>query len=292
MTQRQHDRQAREDRLAKRPVSEAAPATNDALIWNGTLWLPGAPTPAAHTHSHDTELTGVSANDHHNQAHAVDGADHTGNLTQARSHDSPDTDTGSSSLHHTIGTLAAQAAAGNHTHANAVSVFDRIVSDTAVTNTASETTLYSKVIDAGSLGTNKRLRLTIEGKYLNNSGAGRTLQVKLKYGATTLIDVTSISITNTANERAFKWVAELSARDATNSQFASLVGQMASVNGAAASGTGDFYDASAVANYAITAIGTAAEDSAAEKQLVVTVTHSAADANLTVTLHAAILELL
>lgn len=30
--------------------------------------LPSAP-PAAHTHSHDTDLTGVSANDHHNQSH-------------------------------------------------------------------------------------------------------------------------------------------------------------------------------------------------------------------------------
>lgn len=41
--------------------------------------LPSAP-PASHTHSHDTDLTGVSANDHHNQAHAIDGGDHTGSL--------------------------------------------------------------------------------------------------------------------------------------------------------------------------------------------------------------------
>lgn len=36
--------------------------------------LPSAP-PASHTHSHDTDLTGVSADDHHAQAHA---SDHTG----------------------------------------------------------------------------------------------------------------------------------------------------------------------------------------------------------------------
>lgn len=38
-------------------------------------------------------------------------------LTQAQSHRSPDTDAGPSSLHHTVGTGANQAAAGNHGHA-------------------------------------------------------------------------------------------------------------------------------------------------------------------------------
>lgn len=41
---------------------------------------------------------------------------HTGNLTQARSHDSPDTDSATSALHHTLGAGANQAAAGNHAH--------------------------------------------------------------------------------------------------------------------------------------------------------------------------------
>lgn len=37
-------------------------------------------------------------------------------LAQANTHESPDTDSGTSSLHHTIGTGATQAAAGNHSH--------------------------------------------------------------------------------------------------------------------------------------------------------------------------------
>src|SRR5579859_3830704 len=37
-------------------------------------------------------------------------------LTQANTHASPDTDTATTSLHHTIGGGATQAAAGNHTH--------------------------------------------------------------------------------------------------------------------------------------------------------------------------------
>lgn len=40
--------------------------------------------PGAHTHSHDTELTGVSADDHHPQSHALGGADHTGTISDAQ----------------------------------------------------------------------------------------------------------------------------------------------------------------------------------------------------------------
>lgn len=46
-------------------------------------------------------------------AHNHDGGD-TIQLAQANTHESPDTDTGTSSLHHTIGAGATQAAAGNH----------------------------------------------------------------------------------------------------------------------------------------------------------------------------------
>jgi hypothetical protein len=43
-------------------------------------------------------------------------------LTQAQTHASPDTDAAATSLHHTLGTAATQAAAGNHTHAGSAAV--------------------------------------------------------------------------------------------------------------------------------------------------------------------------
>lgn len=52
---------------------------------------------------------------HHTEDHDHDGSP-TQKLAQANTHQSPDTDSGTSSLHHTIGTGANQAAAGNHTH--------------------------------------------------------------------------------------------------------------------------------------------------------------------------------
>ena len=47
--------------------------------------------------------------------HDHDGSD-SSKLVQANTHESPDTDSATTSLHHTIGTGATQAAAGNHTH--------------------------------------------------------------------------------------------------------------------------------------------------------------------------------
>lgn len=56
-----------------------------------------------------------SGSAHHTEDHDHDGSP-TQKLAQANTHESPDTDTGSGSLHHTLGSGAAQAAAGNHTH--------------------------------------------------------------------------------------------------------------------------------------------------------------------------------
>lgn len=51
-------------------------------------------------------------------AHSHDGSTfrHGSKLAQANTHQSPDTDSGASALHHTIGTGANQGAAGDHTH--------------------------------------------------------------------------------------------------------------------------------------------------------------------------------
>lgn len=56
-------------------------------------------------------------------AHSHDGstARHGSKLAQANTHESPDTDASTSALHHTLGTGAFQAAAGNHTHTQATS---------------------------------------------------------------------------------------------------------------------------------------------------------------------------
>jgi hypothetical protein len=77
-------------------------------------------------------------------------------LAQASTHQSPDTDSATSALHHTLGTGANQAAAGNHTHASTdiVSVTtDRLIGrDTAGTGAAEQLTVGGGVEFTGSGG--------------------------------------------------------------------------------------------------------------------------------------------
>ena len=56
-------------------------------------------------------------------------SDLNGNLTQARSHDSADTDTGVSSIHHTLGSSANQAAPGNHDHDTVYAPINMLLAD-------------------------------------------------------------------------------------------------------------------------------------------------------------------
>ena len=55
-----------------------------------------------------------------NHDHSGAGINPTPKLAQANTHESPDTDSAAGSLHHTIGSGANQAAAGNHTHSGLV----------------------------------------------------------------------------------------------------------------------------------------------------------------------------
>ena len=65
------------DALYEEFVADVVPRIPGGVTWVTTDEIGSISTPA---HS---SLTGVTANQHHNQAHAIDGADHTGTLTHA-----------------------------------------------------------------------------------------------------------------------------------------------------------------------------------------------------------------
>ena len=76
-----------------------------------------------------------------------------------------------------------------------VTIYDRSVGNPAVdvVNTALETSIYSKSVAGNTIGIDGALRITVEGDLLNNTGASATLEVKVKFGGTTVLDTGAIS---------------------------------------------------------------------------------------------------
>lgn len=174
----------------------------------------------------------------------------------------------------------------------AVSIFDKSTTTVSVTNTTTETTLYSVTVPANTLGTNHLLRVSIGGTYLNNTGLNHSIRLKIKYGAMTLYDDTTDSLGVDANNRGWRLELILAANAATNAQ--KLLGRFAIGDlGAATAGTGDIgkvladQDAMGGPLY-----GTSAIDSTAAQTLAVRVIHAAASTSLTISREIVITELI
>lgn len=88
-----------------------------------------------------------------------------GTIPQASSHDSADTDSSPTALHHTLGTGANQAAAGNHTHTQ---LHNRSHS---VTSTSDHTAGNWKVFYSNGSGEVVELALGSSGQFLQSNGA-------------------------------------------------------------------------------------------------------------------------
>jgi hypothetical protein len=157
----------------------------------------------------------------------------------------------------------------------------------SVSNTAALTAIFSESISGALFSSVGGLRLRLFGNYLNNDGAGRTLLVSVVFGATTLWLDTSISITNTATQRAFYMTFDLFNISSTSAQ--ALGGFVALSAAGATTGLGDIGTAAPMFFQPI--FGTAAEDTTSAKTLTVNVQHSAASANLVLSTRTPILEL-
>lgn len=155
-------------------------------------------------------------------------------------------------------------------------VLDRVTTAVPVNNTPAEMTIYTKAIAGGTLSTNRLLRLTIVCTQQNATGSSRDLTIRAKYGATT---VGTAIVTFSGNATARQGVIEvvLHANNATNAQLGRVKGDFAidAVAGGDLHGIGG---------------GTAAIDSTASQNLVVTVQHEIANASITFTMNAATLE--
>jgi hypothetical protein len=151
------------------------------------------------------------------------------------------------------------------------------ITPVTVTNTATETTIYSYSLAGGTLGTNKVIRGLLSGTYQNNSGGTRTVTVRVKYGATTILQKASAAIATNAGTGSFQIDFNLYAQGSASVQQAWMAcsfesGANVSVN---------FDDR-----------GVAAINSAANQTLTVTVQFSAATATQTLVRRHCLLALL
>lgn len=137
--------------------------------------------------------------------------------------------TGTLTLPTSTDTLTARATTDTLTNktilapSNTVSgVLDRDVTTADVVNTTVETVVYSFSVPGGTLGTNRALRLTLIGDYLNNSGADSTLTLRATFGGTPIHGATAVVIATSASRRAIRYEAMLSANNATNAQVTTV----------------------------------------------------------------------
>lgn len=160
--------------------------------------------------------------------------------------------------------------------ASGLAILDRVGGPVGPVNTVAETDLYRKTVAANTIGATGGLRLLLAGDYLNNSGGGVTQRLKLKFGATTVFDTgtgtAAFGPASNAN-RGFWYFDVLLLNTAANAQVLRCrcgqgVQQLAS--GAVA--------LTQAANY-YPGVGSATEDTTANKDIAVTCTLSVANAN-------------
>lgn len=154
---------------------------------------------------------------------------------------------------------------------------DTSSSNVTVTNTATETTIYTYSVPANTLGTNRALRFTLNGTYLNNSAANRTVTVRVKYGATTILTKVSPTIPTSATTGSFAIEGFVAAQNSASIQ----TGYM----------WVSFEGGDDITRW-VDDKGSAAEDSTGALNLVVTVQLSSATATQTIVQRFATLELL
>lgn len=150
---------------------------------------------------------------------------------------------------------------------------------TAVASTSSETSYVSYAVPGGLLGTTKAIQCFVWGDFLKNSAAGVTLQVKLKYGATTMVDTVANQLAagvQSANRYPFFQVASVANYNSTAVQNASLFQDISWRSAGADSGQDIFSPSS---HWAGSKNGSATEDSTATKTFALSLTWSAASAS-------------
>lgn len=153
-----------------------AEATLLAHSHDGVTTRHGQKLLQANTHQSPDTDAGTSSLHHTLGTGAFQAAAGNHTHTQSTSHSSPDTDSGTGSLHHTIGTGANQYAAGDHVHSHAITLFIKLADSPYAFVKATYPGLYAIEVElVGGGGGSGYVAATSAGKYswgLGGSGGG------------------------------------------------------------------------------------------------------------------------
>lgn len=162
-----------------------------------------------------------------------------------------------------------------------------------VNNSTTETTLFTATVPAGVMGTNRTLRLQIDGDYLNNSGLTLTTSETLRiyFGGSVIWADAGKAHAASANRKPLSITVRITNAGATNSQV--LGGTITLGGSPSTTGIGEYGDDEIDAQ---TAIGHAtasppAVDTTAAQTLSVSVQHGQAATTISYRLYSATLEL-
>lgn len=150
-------------------------------------------------------------------------------------------------------------------------VIGRDVVATSVTNTVTETTVFTHTVQGGTLGTTHVLRFVAFGTYTNNTGANRTVTFRVKYDTTTMYAHASGNLATSASARGWGIEGYIAANNSTNSQdsfFRSTIGAVTTVDG-----NGE----AAAETFVATGFALSSEDSTGDLAVTLTIEHSNAD---------------
>lgn len=173
--------------------------------------------------------------------------------------------------------------------APSVVTLDRDVAEAAVTNTTTETTVYSYSVLGGTLSTNRALRITLIGDWINNTGgAAASVNLRVKFGGTLIGWFLPTGAAN-AGRYPIRLQGVLSAANATNAQrFVATMdmGQPGDIGSPPGQAAENYTESGASGNNGL------ALDSTAARTLLISAENSAADANISFRCFSVLLELL
>jgi hypothetical protein len=156
-------------------------------------------------------------------------------------------------------------------------VLEREAEALIIVNSAAETTLYSFTVPGATLVKDEAIRFMVLGDILNNSAGTPTLNLRVKFGGTTLFEDLTAGIPIVATRRGFLADLVLCAKGDPDSQF--LYGRVR-IGDPTAPTSGDFGHIATDELLAHDLIGAAGAIDARRSQLFdVTVQFSAGDAN-------------